>query len=91
MSLTSILQAVDPPHENGWTGTTLGIKAVHVFRFAPRNGGTLAHSEESWDGLIARLFSGYNRKTLDTGIRSVLAHSSMKPNAALPPPHAATR
>jgi hypothetical protein len=47
MSLTSILQAVDPPHENGWTGTTLGIKAVHVFRFAPRNGGTLAHSEES--------------------------------------------
>ena len=73
-ALTSILQTVEPPHEIGWTGTTLGIKAVHVFRFAPRNGGTLARSEESWDGLIARVFSGYSRKTLDNGIRSVLAH-----------------
>ncbi len=73
-SLTSTLQSVDPPREIAWTGTTLGIKAVHVFRFEPRDGGTLARSEESWDGLIARMFSGYSRKTLDNGIRNVLAH-----------------
>jgi hypothetical protein len=65
---------VDPPHEIAWTGTTMRIKAVHVFRFQASDGGTLARSEESWEGLLASLLKGYSRKTLDKGIRSVLAH-----------------
>jgi len=73
-SLTSTLQVVDPPHEIAWTGTTMGIKAVHVFRFQANDGGTLARSEESWEGLLASLLRRYSRKTLDKGIRSVLAH-----------------
>ena len=73
-SLTSTLRVVDPPRELAWTGTTMGIKAVHVFRFQASDGGTLAHSEESWEGLIARLLKGYSRRTLDKGIRGVLAH-----------------
>jgi hypothetical protein len=64
----------DHAHEIAWTGTTMGIKAVYVFRFQASNGGTLAHSEESWEGLIARLLKGYSRKTLDKGIRSILSH-----------------
>lgn len=73
-TLTSTLQVVDPPHEIAWTGTTMGIRAVHVFRFQANDVGTLARSEESWEGLIASLLKGYSRKTLDKGIRSVLAH-----------------
>jgi hypothetical protein len=73
-SLTSTLQVVDPPREIAWTGMTMGIKAVHVFRFQANNGGTLARSEESWQGLLASLLKGYSRRTLDKGIRSVLAH-----------------
>jgi hypothetical protein len=73
-SLTSTLRVVDPPREIAWTGTTMGIKAVHVFRFRVSDGGTMARSEESWEGLIARLLKGYSRRTLDKGIRSVLAH-----------------
>jgi uncharacterized protein YndB with AHSA1/START domain len=73
-TLTSTLQVVDPPHEIAWTGTTMGIKAVHVFRFQANDVGTLARSEESWEGLIASLLKGYSRKTLDKGIRSVLSH-----------------
>jgi hypothetical protein len=34
----------------------------------------LARSEESWEGLIASMLKGYSRRTLDKGIRSVLAH-----------------
>jgi hypothetical protein len=64
---------VDRPREIGWTGRTLGIRAVHVFRFEPKDGGTLARSDESWEGLIASLFKGYSRTTLDRGIRSILA------------------
>ena len=73
-SLTSTLQVVDPPHEIAWTGVTMGIKAVHVFRFQARDDGTLARSEESWEGLIASVLKGYSRKTLDKGIRNVLLH-----------------
>jgi uncharacterized protein YndB with AHSA1/START domain len=73
-SITSTLQVVDPPHELGWTGTTIGIKAVHVFRLQPSDDGTLVRSEESWKGLLARLLKGYSRKTLDQGIRSVLSY-----------------
>jgi uncharacterized protein YndB with AHSA1/START domain len=46
-SLVSTLQVVDRPREIGWTDRTLGIRAVHVFRFEPKDGGTLARSEES--------------------------------------------
>jgi uncharacterized protein YndB with AHSA1/START domain len=73
-SLTSVLQVVDPPREIAWTGTTMGIKAVHVFQFRASDGGTMARSEESWEGLIASLLKGYSRKTLDKGIRSVLTN-----------------
>ncbi len=72
-SLTSTMQVVDPPRELTWTGTTMGIKAVHVFRFEARDGGTLARSEESWEGLLASLLKGYSRRTLDKEIRSVLS------------------
>lgn len=72
-SITSTLQVVDPPHEIGWTGSTMGIKAVHVFRFESKEGGTLARSEESWEGFFASLLKGYSRKTLDEGIRNILS------------------
>ena len=72
-SITSTLQEVDPPREIGWTGSTMGIKAVHVFRFEPRDGGTFAHSEESWEGFFARLLKGYSRRTLDEGIQDILS------------------
>jgi uncharacterized protein YndB with AHSA1/START domain len=73
-TLTSTLQVVDRPREFGWTGTTMGIKAVHVFRFEPKEGETLARSEESWEGLLATLLKGFSRKTLDRGIRSILGY-----------------
>ena len=73
-SLTSTLHVVDPPREIAWTGTTMGIRAVHVFRFQASDVGTLARSEESWEGLLPRLLKGYSRRTLDKGIQSVLEH-----------------
>lgn len=71
-SLTSTLGVVDPPNEIGWTGKTMGIRAVHVFRFESRDGKTVARSEESWEGLIASLLKGYSRRTLERGLESFL-------------------
>ena len=44
-TLTSVLQVVDPPGEIAWTGTTMGIRAVHVFQFRASDGGTMALGE----------------------------------------------
>jgi hypothetical protein len=64
---------VDPPREISWTGTTMRIRAIHVFRFEATEEGTLARSEESWTGVLPRLLTGYSRRTLATGITKVLA------------------
>lgn len=71
-SLVSVLRVVDPPRELGWTGTTLGIRAVHVFRLNPEDGGTWVRSEESWEGLLPRFLKGYSRKAIDRGIANWL-------------------
>ena len=71
-ALVSELQVVDPPREIAWTGRTMGIRAVHVYRFDPSNGGTLARSSESWKGLIPAVFKGYSRRTLQRGIEDSL-------------------
>ena len=73
ISIASELAVVDPPREIGWTGSTMGIRAAHVFRFEARAGGTLARSEESWEGWIPSLLKGYSRRTLEKALTTVLA------------------
>lgn len=71
-SLVSTLQAVDAPHEIAWTGVTMRIRAVHVFRLSPADGGTSVRSEESWRGVIPSVLKGYSRRTLQKGIDAIL-------------------
>lgn len=67
-TITSTLRCVDPPREIGWTGRTLGIDAVHVWRFEPSDGQTLATTAESWAGWLPRLIRGPMRKQLQTAL-----------------------
>lgn len=67
-TITSTLQLVEPPRSIGWTGTTLGIEAVHVHRLEGNGGATVVTSEESWDGLLVRLLRGRMRKTLQRSL-----------------------
>lgn len=71
-SLVSTMQVIDPPIELAWTGVTMGIHAVHVFRFEPADGGTLARSGESFRGLIPSVFRKYSRSVLQRGIAGIL-------------------
>jgi hypothetical protein len=73
-TITSTLEAVEPPHLIAWTGTTLGVSAVHVHRLEARGGATRVRSEESWDGLLVRLLRGRMTKTLQEAIESGLRH-----------------
>jgi hypothetical protein len=71
-SLVSTLKSVDAPREIAWTGVTMGIHAVHVFHFESSDGGTRAHSAESFRGLIPSVLKGYSRKVLQRGIDGIL-------------------
>jgi len=75
-TITSTFQVVDEPTELTWTGKTMGIPAVHVYRLRPseqRPGHTVVSTEESWGGLLARLLRKRFAKTLETAIDTGLA------------------
>ncbi len=75
ITLTSKLQQLEAPTEIGWTGTTTGVRAVHVFRLHPDDhGGTLISSEESWNGLPVRIFRRLSRKILSRSLQRTLTH-----------------
>jgi hypothetical protein len=68
------LEVVDPPREIAWTGTTMRIKAVHVFRFEAMGGGTLARSEMSSPTSRPRRSVALAwRKRWGTGVEHVIA------------------
>jgi uncharacterized protein YndB with AHSA1/START domain len=73
-SIWSTIQDVDAPWRIVWTGSTFGIKAIHVHTLEPRAGGTLVKTEESYDGLTARLFHQRLQKTLDSALDDELRH-----------------
>jgi uncharacterized protein YndB with AHSA1/START domain len=67
-TIKSRLQQVDAPKRIAWTGSTFGIRAIDVFRLEARDGGTLVTEDESWGGLLARLFRARMRRSLQSGI-----------------------
>jgi hypothetical protein len=73
-TITSTIVQVAPPRMIGWTGRTFGIKAIHFWHLEARNGETLVGTEESYDGLVARLFSGRLKKTLDDALADGLRY-----------------
>jgi uncharacterized protein YndB with AHSA1/START domain len=73
-TITSRIEDVERPRRIVWTGKTFGIKAVHVHTLEARNGGTFVRTEESYDGLAARLFRSRLQKTLDEALQSGLEH-----------------
>lgn len=73
-TITSTFRCVDRPGELGWTGKTLGIAAVHVWRFESKNGSTVARTVESWAGWLPRLLRGVMRKQLQQGLEAGLPH-----------------
>jgi uncharacterized protein YndB with AHSA1/START domain len=85
-TITSTLQDVEPPRRIDWTGSTFGIKAIHVHQLEQRDGTTLVRSAESWDGLVARLLRGSmtNRlqEALDSGLRHLKIEAERQASAS---------
>jgi hypothetical protein len=67
-TIRSTLRTVEPPGLIAWTGSTLGIKAIHVHRLTASGGRTLVNTEESWEGLVATILRGRLQKKLDQAL-----------------------
>lgn len=68
------LQRVDRPRVLAWTGSTFGIRAIHVHVLEARGGNTFVRSEESYDGLVVRIFRGLLQQRLDAALADGLRH-----------------
>jgi uncharacterized protein YndB with AHSA1/START domain len=67
-TITSRLERVEPPQLIAWMGRTFGIEAIHFWHFEARDGATFVRTEESYEGLVARLLRGWLQKTLDRAL-----------------------
>src|SRR5918994_6157512 len=74
VTITSTIRRVEPPRLIAWTGRTLGIKAIHFYRLEPRAGKTFVRTEESFDGIAARLMRGSLQKTVDRALADGLRY-----------------
>ncbi len=69
VKVKATIQEVDPPNQLIWTGRLMSINAVHVWKLSPRGSRTLLRTEESWDGILAKVF----RKMLQTQLEETLS------------------
>jgi uncharacterized protein YndB with AHSA1/START domain len=69
-TITSVLRSVENGRELGWTGSTRGVRAVHVWRIEPTQRGSRVTTEESWSGWSARLM----HKRLERVLRDAVVH-----------------
>jgi hypothetical protein len=70
--IKSVIQNVEPPHLLAWTGKTMGINAIDVFKIKDVKGKTIVEEEESWDGLISRFMRGRMQKILENSLKAGL-------------------
>jgi uncharacterized protein YndB with AHSA1/START domain len=73
-TITSVLRSVEPGRELGWTGVTMGVHAVHVWRLEPTQWGTLVTTEESWSGWPTRVMHARLEATLRRAVGSGVHH-----------------
>ena len=68
-TITSTVVGVDRPRLIAWSGKTLGIRAIHVWHLGQRDGRTHVSTEESYSGLVARMFRRPLQNVLDRTLR----------------------
>ena len=71
-TIRSELQEVLLQKRLSWTGRMAGIRAIHTWSFEPHGEGVLVHTEESFEGLLPRLFPVWMRRTLARALRQGL-------------------
>lgn len=85
-TITSVVEHVDRPRLVAWSGRTLGIRAVHVWHLSAQNGKTFVRTEESYDGLMARVLRRTLQKTLDAALANGARYLKTEAERVAPTP-----
>ena len=73
LAITSKIQVFDPYTNLGWTGDSIGMKAIHVWHFEATDNGTRVQVEESLSGWLTRLMCLFDRNFLQKSMAKSLA------------------
>ena len=74
LTIRSTVLQMERPHHLVWTGTTTGIKAVHLWQSEKRGENALVRSEESWEGLLPSILRGTMKRMLSRSIQQTLLY-----------------
>jgi hypothetical protein len=85
-TIKSRIQEMERPRVIAWTGKTFGISAAHVYVLNARDGKTAVRTEESYDGILARLFrermQTMLKGSLDAGLQHLKAEAERRSREA---------
>jgi uncharacterized protein YndB with AHSA1/START domain len=73
-TINSTVVRLEAPRLIAWTGRTLGIRAVHVWRLQSKNSRTLTTTEEFYEGSVAHILRRPLQKLLDRTLADVVRH-----------------
>lgn len=78
LKISSVIKLLEPMRAIGWTGESLGMKAVHIWTLNERDEGTQVTTEESLSGWFARSLKLFDprflEKSLFNSLRVLKAH-----------------
>ena len=72
LTIRSRLHTVEPDRRIGWTGTALGVYAIHNWTFKAYGETTRAITEESLSGWLTRLMKLFNPHFLEKSLEATL-------------------
>jgi len=73
-TIRSTVADVLPASRLSWTGTLMGIKAVHVWDVTTDGDTTTVSTQESWDGVVVRLTKKSSQRALDKALETGLQY-----------------
>jgi hypothetical protein len=82
-TITSTVVRVEPRRLIAWTGSTLGIRAIHTWHLEQRDGGTRVWTEESYEGLVGRVLQRTLEKKLHTALADGVRHLEAEAERAI--------
>jgi uncharacterized protein YndB with AHSA1/START domain len=72
LNITSVIRELEQPRRIGWTGDSIGMKAIHLWSLEPEGNSTRVVTEESLSGWFARVMKLLDASFLDKSLSGSL-------------------
>lgn len=83
-TVTSRIEQLERPRLIVWSGRTLGIRALHVWRLDAQGGVTIARTDESYEGLVARVLRRPLQAMLDRALTDAAGYLKTEAEKSAP-------